>query len=486
MVSEISQLSARETIQRVGSGDLRATEVVEHSIQAIRQKANLNAFCFVADDQARAAAAEIDQRIKRRDSIGSLAGLPIAVKDGICTAGLPTTAGSRILNQFVPPFDANVVQRLKQAGAIVIGKTNMDEFAMGSSTENSCYGPTLNPWSTGLVPGGSSGGSAAAVAGDLAHVALGSDTGGSIRQPAAFCGITGLKPTYGSVSRFGLIAYASSLDQIGPMAHSAEDCALLMNVIAGHDPHDSTSAKLQPPDYLAELTNSLQGLRIGVCREHFENGLDAEIAHAVQDCSKQLVQLGASVVEISLPTSRYAVPAYYVIAPCEASSNLARFDGVRYTARVPANDLEQMYSNTRGQLFGAEVQRRIMLGTFALSSGYYDAYYLRASRVRRLIKAEFDQAWKTCDAILGPTTPTPAFAIGQHAHDPLAMYLADVYTVSANLAGIPAISFPVGFTKRGLPIGAQLQGPRFRESRLLQIAHQYQLTSPWHLARPEK
>jgi aspartyl-tRNA(Asn)/glutamyl-tRNA(Gln) amidotransferase subunit A len=431
------------------------------------------------------AASKIDQQRKLGKPLGTLAGLPIAIKDGICTAGLPTTAGSRILSHFVPPYDATVIDKLKQAQAIIVGKTNMDEFAMGSSTENSCYGPTLNPWSSEHVAGGSSGGSAAAIAAGMAPAALGSDTGGSIRQPAAFCGITGLKPTYGSVSRYGLIAYGSSLDQIGPMARSADECALLMNVIAGHDERDSTSVKHNHEDYLANLSQSIKGMRVGVCREHFEEGLDCEIAQAVRQCIDQLVQLGASVVEISMPSSHYAVPAYYVIAPCEASSNLARFDGVRYTSRVPASDLEQMYSKTRGQLFGAEVQRRIMLGTFALSSGYYDAYYLKASKVRQLIRNEFDRAWQTCDLLVGPTTPTPPFKLGEHAQDPVAMYLADIYTVSANLAGIPAISFPVGFTQNGLPIGVQLQGPRFSETHLLQVAHQYQLTSSWHLARPK-
>jgi aspartyl-tRNA(Asn)/glutamyl-tRNA(Gln) amidotransferase subunit A len=482
---ELSQLSARELVARIASGDLSAAEVLDHYFQTIERKKNLNAFCSTAKDQALTIASEIDQRRKRCTSLGALAGLPIAIKDGICTIGLPTTAGSRILSHFVPPYDATVIQRLKQADTIVIGKTNMDEFAMGSSTENSCYGPTLNPWSNEHVAGGSSGGSAAAVAAGLAPAALGSDTGGSIRQPAAFCGITGLKPTYGCVSRFGLIAYASSLDQIGPMARSAEDCALLMNVIAGHDERDSTSAKHHSENYLTNLLNSIKDLRIGVCREHFEEGLDAEVAHTVRTCIDHLAQLGASVVDISMPSSHFAVPAYYVIAPCEASSNLARFDGVRYASRVPANDLEQMYSKTRGQRLGAEVQRRIMLGTFALSSGYYDAYYLRASKVRRLIKDEFDRAWQRCDVIIGPTTPTPPFKLGDHAQNPLAMYLADVYTVSANLAGIPAISFPVGLSTNGLPIGAQLQGPRFSEALLLQIAHQYQLTSHWHFASPK-
>lgn len=481
---DFSQRSAIEIVKQVAQGGLSATELVSHFLKVADRTRSLNAFSTLTVEQARASAADIDRRRAVGASLGALAGLPIAIKDGICTAGIKTTAGSKMLANFVPPYDATIVERLKQADAIVLGKTNMDEFAMGSSTENSSFGPTLNPWSVDRVAGGSSGGSATCVAAGAAPVAIGSDTGGSIRQPAAFCGVTGLKPTYGRVSRYGLIAFASSLDQIGPMARSAEECALIMNSIAGHDPRDSTSSHHTNEDFLAKLSRPIQGLRIGVCREHFGEGLDDEVAGALRMAIDQLKQLGGLPVELSLPYSQYAVPAYYVIAPCEASSNLARYDGVRYTARKAGSNLEQMYSRTREEFFGPEVKRRIMLGTFALSSGYYDAYYLQASKVRRLIKLDFDRAWDSCDLMVGPTTPTPAFRIGEHSKDPLEMYLADIYTVSANLAGIPALSIPVGFTRSGLPIGMQLQGPMFEEARLLQVAHQYQQASEWHLRRP--
>jgi aspartyl-tRNA(Asn)/glutamyl-tRNA(Gln) amidotransferase subunit A len=482
--AELSRQSAIEIVQGVAQGSLSATEVVSSFLQVIDRNREINAFTTVAIEEALTAAADIDRRRASGGEIGVLAGLPIAVKDGICTAGIKTTAGSKILSRFVPPYDATIVERLKQADAIVLGKTNMDEFAMGSSTENSSLGPTLNPWSRDRVAGGSSGGSAASVAVGAAPVAIGSDTGGSIRQPAAFCGVTGLKPTYGRVSRFGLIAYASSLDQIGPMARSAEECAMIMNRIAGHDPRDSTSSHQVEEDFSITLNQPLKGLKIGICREHFGEGLEDEVSAALLVAIDQLEQLGAILVEHSLPYSPYAVPAYYVIASCEASSNLARYDGVRYTARSEGSNLDQMYSRTREEFFGVEVKRRIMLGTFALSAGYYDAYYLQASKVRHLIKQDFDRVWKTCDLIVGPTTPTPAFRIGEHSKDPLEMYLADIYTVSANLAGIPALSIPVGFTKAGLPIGMQLQGPMFEEVRLLQVAHQYQQASDWHLRWP--
>lgn len=475
-----SNLSAVEIVQGIATGQFRAVETVEHFLKVLDQKQDLNAFVTVAAASALETAAEIDHRRTTGRTIGSLAGLPIAIKDGICTAGLKTTAGSKMLANFVPPFDATILERLRRADAIILGKTNMDEFAMGSSTENSCHGPTLNPWSKDRVAGGSSGGSAVSVAAGMSPVSIGSDTGGSIRQPAAFCGLTGLKPTYGRVSRYGLIAYASSLDQIGPMARSAADCALIMNVIAGHDPRDSTSSQHADEDFTRRLNQPLSGLKIGICQEHFAKGLDDEIAQVLRAAIAELKQQGATFVDVSLPSSSYAVPAYYVIASCEASSNLARFDGVRYTAREAADDLEHMYSRTRNKFLGAEVKRRIMLGTFALSAGYYDAYYLQASKVRRMIKDDFERAWEKCDLILGPTTPTAAFRIGEHVQDPLAMYLADIYTVSANLAGIPAISLPVGLSRAGLPIGMQLQGPMFEESRLLQVAHQFQQVTEWH------
>jgi aspartyl-tRNA(Asn)/glutamyl-tRNA(Gln) amidotransferase subunit A len=435
-------------------------------------------------------AEKIDVKRAAGKPVGQLAGLPIAIKDGICTAGLRTTAGSKMLEDFVPPYDATIVSRLNDADAIVIGKTNMDEFAMGSSTENSFFGVAKNPWNEQHVPGGSSGGSAACVAGGLAPVAIGSDTGGSIRQPAAFCGITGLKPTYGRVSRYGLIAFASSLDQIGPMTSTVEDAALIMSVIAGHDSRDSTSAKNELPDFLNSIADTvgskpLAGIRIGVCQEHFEAGLDSEVESAVRESTKVFEALGAEIKHVRLPNTKFAVATYYVVAPCEASSNLSRYDGVRYTHRAAAEDLEQMYCETRAEGFGEEVKKRIMLGTHALSSGYYDAYYLKASKVRRLIKQDYDLAFESVDLILGPTTPTPAFEIGQHSQDPLAMYLADIYTVSANLAGVPAISIPCGLSGSGLPIGLQLQARSFEEATLLKTAHQFQQATDWHQRRPQ-
>lgn len=485
MNANLSQLSATQIVEKIAAGDFSAVECAEHFLDKIKtDDSSLNSFLTINAEQALAVAAQIDAARTANQPLGPLAGLPIAIKDGICTANLRTTAGSKMLENFVPPYDATIVKKLTAAGAIVIGKTNMDEFAMGSSTENSAFGPTLNPWSRDCVPGGSSGGSAACVAADFVPAAIGSDTGGSIRQPAAFCGLTGLKPTYGRVSRFGLIAFASSLDQIGPMTRSAADCALVLNSIAGHDASDSTSAKQPAVDFSAELNQPIEGLRIGVCREHFGEGLDAEVNTAVRQSIETLKQLGAEIVDVSLPQTEFAVPAYYVIAPCEASSNLARYDGVRYTVRTAAKDLEQMYCQTRADGFGPEVKRRILLGTYALSSGYYDAYYLRASKVRQLIKQDYDAAFADCDLILGPTTPTAAFRLGEHTQNPLEMYLADIYTVSANMAGVPAISIPCGFTQSGLPIGLQFQAPAFAESLLLRVAHQYQQQTDWHLRRP--
>ncbi len=484
---DLSQLTATQIVARITTGDLSAVEGTQHFLDLINQQdSSIHAFVSLAEESALEAASKIDRQYSEGHQLGRLAGLPIAIKDGICTAGLRTSAGSQMLQEFIPAYDATIVSKLIDAGAIVIGKTNMDEFAMGSSTENSYFGATFNPWDTTRVPGGSSGGSAACVAADFCPAAIGSDTGGSIRQPAAFCGITGLKPTYGRVSRFGLIAFASSLDQMGPMTRSAEDNALLMSVIAGHDTKDSTSAKVDVPDFVAELIQPIHGLRIGICREHFENGLDPQIEKSVMEAVNVLKDRGAEIVDVHLPHTAYAVSTYYVIAPCEASSNLARFDGVRYTMRQPGDDLEQMYCQTRCRGFGSEVKRRIMIGTYALSSGYYDAYYLQASRVRRLIKQDYDAAFANADMILGPTTPTPAFGLGEHTQDPLEMYLADIYTVSANLAGIPALSIPCGMSNSGLPIGLQLQAPAFEESQLLRVAHQYQQQTDWHRRRPSR
>jgi len=482
----LSALNADVIVDQLNAGEVTATDCVQHFLDRIQvHNAELNAFIRVSESALEQAEA-IDQRRKAGESLGCLAGLPIAIKDGICVSGQPTTAGSKMLENFSPPYDATIVERLKSADAIIIGKTNMDEFAMGSSTENSFFGPTNNPWATNRVPGGSSGGSAACVAARLAPVAIGSDTGGSIRQPASFCGITGLKPSYGRVSRYGLIAFASSLDQIGPMTRTAKESALLMSVIAGFDPRDSTSSKEQVSDFLTSLETPLAGLRIGVCRDHLNEGLDVEVKTKINDAISVFKQLGANIEEIELPQTKSAIAAYYIIAPCEASSNLARYDGVRYTFRAQANDLEEMYRNTRGQGFGDEVKQRIMLGTYALSSGYYEAYYLKASKVRRMIKQDYDEAFKKVDLILGPTTPTPAFKLGQHTQDPLAMYLADIYTVSANLAGIPAISVPVEPSSTGLPIGLQLQGRVFEENTLLRAAHQFQNETLWHTASPSE
>lgn len=483
---DLSNLTACELVQQISNGDLTATDCVEHFLDRIKnQDGSLNSFISTSDSAIQRAQ-EIDQRRASGKPVGPLAGLPIAIKDGICTAGQTTTAGSKMLENFVPPFDATVVNKLTDADAIVIGKTNMDEFAMGSSTETSHFNVTKNPWNDERVPGGSSGGSSACVAADLVPVSIGSDTGGSIRQPASFCGITGLKPTYGRVSRYGLIAFASSLDQIGPMTRTAADNAMVMSVISGHDSKDSTSAKKDVPDFSQSLDKPLKGIRIGICREHFEEGLDSQIEKSVKATISVLENLGAQTTDINLPHSQYAVATYYVVAPCEASSNLARYDGVRYTHRETANDLEQMYSQSRAEGFGDEVKKRIMLGTYALSSGYYDAYYLKASKVRRMIKQDYDQAFEKVDLILGPTTPTTAFKIGEHSKDALAMYLADIYTVSANLAGVPAISIPCGISDEGLPIGMQLQARSFDECSLLQAAHQFQTETDWHQRRPQR
>jgi aspartyl-tRNA(Asn)/glutamyl-tRNA(Gln) amidotransferase subunit A len=412
--------------------------------------------------------------------------LPIALKDNICTKGLNTQCCSKILEGFRPPYDATVVAKLKkQAIDIFPLKTNMDEFAFGSSTENSFFGPTHNPWDLERVPGGSSGGSAAAVAADEAIWALGSDTGGSIRQPASFCGVVGLKPTYGRVSRFGLIAFASSLDQIGPITKNVGDCAFLLNIISGYDPKDSTSVNIDVPDYTKSLTGEARGIKIGTPKEYFVEGMDEEVKDIITEAINKLKTLGAVSREISLPHTEYAVPVYYIIATAEASSNLARFDGVQYGYRAEANDLLQMYKLTRGQGFGQEAKRRIILGTFALSHGYFDAYYLRAQKARTLIKEDFDRAFKEVDCIVAPTSPTPAFKIGERADNPLKMYLSDIYTISVNLAGIPAISIPCGFTKKGLPVGLQIMAKPFNEEMILRLAHAYEQSTPWHTMKPK-
>lgn len=415
-----------------------------------------------------------------------LKGIPVSIKDNICTEGYNTECCSRILTGFKPPYDATVIRKLKDAGAIILeSKTNMDEFAFGSSTENSYFGPTHNPWNLDCVPGGSSGGSAAAIAVDEAILALGSDTGGSIRQPASFCSVVGLKPTYGRVSRYGLIAFASSLDQIGPITKDVTDSALLMNVISGYDPFDSTSVNIPVPDYTKSLGKDIKGIRIGIPKEYFVEGLDKEVKNILEEAIRELKKQGVQSEEVSLPHTEYAVPVYYIIATAEASSNLARFDGVQYGFRANESNLIEMYKKTREQGFGEEAKRRIILGTFVLSHGYYDAYYLRALKVRTLIKEDFDRVFKDFDCIITPTSPTPAFKIGERMEDPLKMYLSDIYTISSNLAGIPAISVPCGFTKDGLPVGLQILAKPFNEEILFKVAHAYEQRTAWHKMKPK-
>jgi aspartyl-tRNA(Asn)/glutamyl-tRNA(Gln) amidotransferase subunit A len=444
----------------------------------------VKAYLTVTADQALRQAAEADGRVLSGAPRGPLDGVPIAVKDVLCTRGTRTTCGSRILEHFVPPYDATAVARLAEAGAVLLGKLNMDEFAMGSSTENSGFFPTKNPWDLTRVPGGSSGGSAAAVAADMAAAALGTDTGGSIRQPAAFCGDVGLKPTYGRVSRYGLVAFASSLDQIGPLAKDVEDAAIVLQAIAGRDPMDSTSVDVPVPDYRAELGRGVEGLRVGIPAEYFIDGLDPEVDAAVRAAIGVLETLGARSEPVSLPHTEYGLAAYYLIAPAEASSNLARYDGVKYGLRVPrARDLIEMYSRTRAAGFGEEVKRRIMLGTYALSAGYYDAYYGKAQRVRTLVRRDFQQAFERVDVIAAPTTPGVAFKFGEK-EDPLQMYLNDVFTIPVNLSGLPGVSVPAGFTMAGLPIGLQLIGRAFDEAMLLRVAHAYERATAWHDRKP--
>jgi aspartyl-tRNA(Asn)/glutamyl-tRNA(Gln) amidotransferase subunit A len=479
--------------------------------QIHKHDAKIKAFLLVEADAALARAKEIDERRAAGKAVGKLGGLPVAIKDVVCTQGVKTTCASKILQNFVPPYDATVIKKLKAADAVLIGKTNMDEFAMGGSTENSAYQKTGNPWDTSRVPGGSSGGSAAAQAAMMTALSIGTDTGGSIRQPAAFCGITGLKPTYGRVSRYGLVAFASSLDQIGPLGQTAEDCALLLEVLAGHDPHDSTSANLPVPEYSKTVNQPLKGLRLGIGREYFATGLNDEIEAAVREAIKTYESLGATVKEVSMPNTKYGIATYYIIAPSEASSNLARYDGVHYGYRTDEKpmleeladeqkryeaeknqkklaDLDtpliRLYRKTRAEGFGPEVKRRIMLGTYTLSAGYYDAYYLKALKVRRLIRGDYDKAFEQVDFLVGPTTPSPAFKIGEKIDDPLSMYLEDLYTVPTNLAGLGGISVPCGFTKSGLPIGLQMQCRPFDEERLLQAAGMYQRATDWHTKRP--
>lgn len=479
----------RELHRQLTSKERSAVEITEtflERIQALEPK--LRSFLHVTADQAIEQARQVDAKIAAGEEIGPLAGIPIAIKDNMCTRGIPTTCASKVLQNFIPPYESTVTQKLKDAGAVMVGKTNLDEFAMGSSTENSAYQVTANPWDLERVPGGSSGGSAAAVAAEECVVALGSDTGGSIRQPASFCGVVGLKPTYGLVSRYGLVAYASSLDQIGPFGYTVEDTALLLQAIAGYDPNDSTSLKVELPDYVKALRPDLKRRgqrRVGVIKETFGSGLDPVVEATVTKAVEQLQELGAEIQVISCPQFRYGLPTYYIIAPSEASSNLARYDGVKYGFRSEnADNLLAMYEQTRAQGFGSEVKRRIMIGTYALSAGYYDAYYLKAQKVRTLIKQDFERAFDQVDVLVCPTAPTTAFKAGEKTDDPLSMYLSDLMTIPVNLAGLPAVSVPCGFDKSGLPIGMQLIGNVLREDLLLEVAYAYEQATQWHKRRP--
>jgi aspartyl-tRNA(Asn)/glutamyl-tRNA(Gln) amidotransferase subunit A len=507
----ILQSTATELLAEMDAGRVSSVEVTQAYLDQIeRHDKSVRAFLRVDAEGALRQAADIDERRRAGKPIGKLGGLPVAVKDLLCAKGDLTTCGSRMLENFRPPYDATVVARLRAADGVLIGRTNLDEFAMGGSGENSAFYPTRNPWDLERIPGGSSSGAAACVAAGMAPLSIGTDTGGSIRQPAGLCGVTGLKPTYGRVSRYGLVAFASSLDQIGPLARTAADAALLLEAIAGHDPRDSTSVPATPPAYSQSVGKPLAGLKLGLVREHFGPGLDDEVAAAVREAMRIYESLGATVRELSMPHGKYGVATYYIIAPCEASSNLARYDGVHYGYRASEaqmhdeleaerkvlvaagrsgddvdNALVRLYRQSRAEGFGPEVKRRIMLGTYALSAGYYDAYYLKALKVRRLIRRDYDAAFREVDLIAGPVTATPAFKIGEKSEDPLAMYLVDLYTVSANLAGVGGIVFPCGASAGGLPIGLQLQGPPLQEDLLLRAAHMFQSATDWHRRRPQ-
>ena len=483
----LSSLTISELREKLLRGDCTAVEATEACLERIKGvDGSVHAYITVTEELALEGARVADANIREKAGDSPpLTGVPLAVKDVMTVKDAPCTCGSKILSNFVPPYDATVVERLKAAGAVILGKVNMDEFAMGSSTETSYFGATHNPWDVTKIPGGSSGGSAAAVAADECIASLGSDTGGSIRQPAAYCGVVGLKPTYGRVSRYGLVAFASSLDQIGPIAKTVADCAILMNVISGYDPHDSTSADLPVPDYTSSLVEDVEGLTIGMPKEYFLGGIEPDVEGAVREAVARFESLGARVEEISLPHTEYAIACYYIIAPAEASSNLARYDGVKYGYRTanPA-DLMDMYSTTRAEGFGEEVKRRIMLGTYALSAGYYDAYYRKAQQARTLIKDDFDKAFERVDLIATPVAPTAAFGLGEKLGDPLQMYLSDIFTISVNMAGLPGLSLPCGFSQEGLPIGLQLIGKPFGEATILKAAHTFERQTDHHLKRP--
>ncbi len=488
MSHPIHTLSLKELRDGIQSGQFSVMEATDAYLDRIeRFNPELNAYITVTRDTAKAQAIAIDNRIRQGELTGAMAGVPYALKDLFCSKDVRTTCASNMLSNFISPYDAHVAEKLKAAGGVLLGKNNMDEFAMGSSNETSAFGNVRNPWDTTKVPGGSSGGGAATIAARLAPMTLGTDTGGSIRQPASFCNITGIKPTYGRISRYGMIAFASSLDQCGPMAASAEDCAITLNVISGLDERDSTSVDRAVPDYTATLNDSIAGLRIGLPKEFFAEGLNPQVAEVIEQAIKAFEAKGAIIKEVTLPNSHLAVPVYYVVAPAECSSNLARFDGVRFGHRcADPHDLKDLYERSRWEGFGAEVKRRIMIGTYALSSGYYDAYYLKAQKIRRLIQQDFVEAFKEVDVIMGPSCPTTAFGIGAKKDDPIAMYLEDLYTIPVSLAGLPGMTFPIGFAADGLPVGIQLVGNYFEEARMLNIAHQYQQWTGWHQQLPSQ
>ena len=482
----LAALTLHDACDKLRSGELSSQQLTEAVFQRIGETDDkIHAYVTLGRDAALEQAKQADERLKRGGELSPLLGMPVAVKDNFLTRTVRTTCASKILGDFMPPYDATAITRMRDAGAVITGKTNLDEFAMGSSTENSAFFPTRNPWDRERVPGGSSGGSAAAVAADQCVAALGTDTGGSIRQPAAFCGVVGLKPTYGRVSRYGIIAFASSMDQVGPVTKDVRDCALMLEAVAGRDPADSTSVDRPVPRYSEGLTGEIRGLRIGVPKEYFVSGMAPEVEQAVRDAIRLLGKNGAVVEEISLPHTEYAVAVYYIVATAEASSNLARYDGMRFGHRAEARDLTETYMLTRDEGFGVEVKRRIMLGTYALSAGYYDAYYLKAQRVRSLIKRDFDEAFQCCDVIITPTAPTTAFEIGEKIQDPLQMYLSDIYTISINLAGLPALSLPCGFDGDGMPIGLQIIGKHFDEPTVLRLAHAYEQATEWHRRKPK-
>jgi aspartyl-tRNA(Asn)/glutamyl-tRNA(Gln) amidotransferase subunit A len=481
---ELHRLGIAELSRMLAKGEVSSKEIVDAvygRIEAVEDK--VKAYLTLTADAARKMADSADREIAEGKK-KTLTGIPVGIKDNMCTRGIPTTCASKILRTFIPPYESTVTTRLIENGYVLAGKTNLDEFAMGSSTENSGFHVTRNPWDIERIPGGSSGGSAAAVAADECIAALGSDTGGSIRQPASLCGVVGLKPTYGRVSRYGLVAFASSLDQIGPITKNVADAAILLNAISGRDPLDSTSAPVEVPDFTSVIGRDIKGLKIGIPKEYFIEGMDPEVDDAVKAAIKKLESLGAVPVEISLPNTGYAVATYYILATSEASSNLARYDGVKYGSRAEGKDLLEMYMNSRAQGFGAEVKRRIMLGTYTLSSGYYDAYYRKAQQVRTLIKNDFEKAFREVDVLVTPTSPTPAFRVGEKSADPLQMYLADIFTISVNLAGVPGISIPCGFTSGNLPIGMQLIGRHFDEETILKASHAYEQSTEWHRRKP--